>query len=191
MGLSEADTRAKLLDPALHAHGWTEDLIRREETVGPVHVMGARAVRGRGRTDYTMRVKVNSEAQAVAVALIEAKAEELPPGHGLEQGKAYADSRRLNVPFVFSSNGHLFVEYDRFTGLTSAPRLLAEFPTPEELRGRYEAGMGFSLESPVARPLLVPYHGGEASRRCRLPCCFSPPSAGRWGLGPSTALGAC
>jgi len=27
--LSEADTRAKLLDPGLHARGWTEDLIRR------------------------------------------------------------------------------------------------------------------------------------------------------------------
>lgn len=34
MGLSEADTRAKLIDPALHARGWTEDLIRREETAG-------------------------------------------------------------------------------------------------------------------------------------------------------------
>lgn len=33
MGLGEADTRAKLIDPALHARGWTEDLIRREETV--------------------------------------------------------------------------------------------------------------------------------------------------------------
>lgn len=32
MNLSEADTRAKLIDPALHRRGWTEDLIRREET---------------------------------------------------------------------------------------------------------------------------------------------------------------
>ena len=31
MPLSEADTRAKLIDPALHVRGWTEDLIRREE----------------------------------------------------------------------------------------------------------------------------------------------------------------
>ena len=34
MGLSESDTRAKLIDPAIHACGWTEDLIRREETAG-------------------------------------------------------------------------------------------------------------------------------------------------------------
>jgi len=32
MSLSEADIRAKLIDPALHRRGWTEDLIRREET---------------------------------------------------------------------------------------------------------------------------------------------------------------
>jgi type I restriction enzyme R subunit len=30
MGLGEADTRAKLIDPAIHVRGWTEDLIRRE-----------------------------------------------------------------------------------------------------------------------------------------------------------------
>jgi len=29
--LSESDTRAKLIDPALHLRGWTEGLIRREE----------------------------------------------------------------------------------------------------------------------------------------------------------------
>jgi hypothetical protein len=33
MPISEADTRAKLIDPALHAR-LMEDLIRREETAG-------------------------------------------------------------------------------------------------------------------------------------------------------------
>jgi hypothetical protein len=86
MPLGEADTRAKLIDPALHARGWTEDLIRREETAGAVDVVDGRARRrARGRTDYTLRVKMNAGSQPVAVALIEAKAEHLPPGHGLEQ----------------------------------------------------------------------------------------------------------
>jgi len=31
MSLTESDTRAKLIDPAIHRRGWTEDLIRREE----------------------------------------------------------------------------------------------------------------------------------------------------------------
>ncbi len=38
MGLDESDTRAKLLDPAVHACGWTEDLIRREETAGAIEI---------------------------------------------------------------------------------------------------------------------------------------------------------
>jgi len=34
MNFNEADTRAKLIDPAIHKRGWTEGLIRREETAG-------------------------------------------------------------------------------------------------------------------------------------------------------------
>ncbi|MGH7367943.1 MAG: type I restriction endonuclease subunit R, partial [Candidatus Rokuibacteriota bacterium] len=90
--------------------------------------------RAKGRVDYTLRVKLDESSQPVAVALIEAKAEDLPPGHGLEQGKAYGACQRLNVAFVFSSNGHMFVEFDRITGVTSPARPLAEFPSPAELR---------------------------------------------------------
>ncbi|HKZ83405.1 MAG TPA: hypothetical protein VJ793_07080 [Anaerolineae bacterium] len=42
MPLSESDTRAKLIDPAIHARGWTEDLIRREETAGGVEIVDGR-----------------------------------------------------------------------------------------------------------------------------------------------------
>src|SRR2546428_10256180 len=143
MPLSEADTRAKLIDPAIHACGWTEDLIKREETAGAIEIINGKPRRqSKGRLDYTLRVKVNSETQPVAVALIEAKAENLPPAHGLEQAKLYADSKRLNVQFVFATNGHLFVEFDRQSGLTSKARPLSEFPTPQQLRERYEAIVG-------------------------------------------------
>jgi len=166
MTFSESDTRAKLIDPALHTRGWTEDLIKREETAGAVEIADGRPRRrSKGRTDYTLRVKVTGDSQPVALALIEAKAENLPPTHGLEQAKVYATSKRLNVPFVVATNGHLFVIYDHFSGLTSKPRPLAEFPTPADLRAAYEKGMGFSLESQAARPLLARYSGGEATRR--------------------------
>jgi len=164
--LNESDTRAKLIDPAIHKRGWTEDFIRREQTAGTVEIINGKARRrSRGKMDYVLRVKINADTQPVALALIEAKKETLPPGHGLEQAKAYSSCQRLNVKFVFSSNGHLFVEFDAFTGKTSLPRPLSEFPPPEELRARYEQGMGFSLSSPVARPLLQPYAGGEGARR--------------------------
>ncbi len=166
MLLSEADTRAKLIDPAIHSCGWTEDLIRREETAGAVEIVGGKARRrSRGKVDYVLRVKINPDTQPVAVALIEAKKNTLPPGHGLDQAKGYAACRRLNVPFVFSSNGHMFVEFDNLTGLTSEPRPLIEFPTPQQLRARYEGKMGFSLATPQAKPLLQPYTGGEGTRR--------------------------
>src|SRR5690606_4133754 len=110
----------------------------------------------RGRIDYTLRVQAAGGSQPVAVALIEAKKEALHPAHGLDQGKAYARAKRMNVPFVFSSNGHLFVEFDRSTGLTGEPRPMTEFPTPDELRRRYETAVGFGLDDEAARPLLVP-----------------------------------
>ncbi len=163
----EADTRAKLIDPKLHSREWTEDFIRREETAGGIEIInGIAHVAPRGRIDYTLRLRVTLHSQPVAVAYIEAKAEKEAPGAGLEQGKGYASaSKRHNVPFVFATNGHLFVEYDDFTKQTSEPKPLEQFPTPGELRVRYEAGKGFSLESDAAKPLLMHYPGGEATRR--------------------------
>jgi type I restriction enzyme, R subunit len=50
MPFSEADTRAKLIDPAIHKCGWTEDLIRREETAGTIEIINGKArQRSRGR----------------------------------------------------------------------------------------------------------------------------------------------
>lgn len=131
MMMNEADTRAKLIDPAIHKRGWTEDLIRREETAGTVEIInGKPRRRSRGKIDYVLRVKVNVGTQPVALALIEAKKENLPAGHGLGQAKGYAECKRLNVKFIFSSNGHQFVEFDCFTGLTSVPKPVIEFPAP-------------------------------------------------------------
>jgi type I restriction enzyme R subunit len=142
MSLGESGTRAKLIDPALHACGWTEDLIRREETDRGIDVVeGKPRRRERGRIDYLLRIKVNLNSQ--------------PPDKGLEQAKKYG---RLNhVPFVFSSNGHLYVEYDSLTGKTSSPRPIAEFPPPAELRRRYESHLGVSLDAKKAMALLMTY----------------------------------
>lgn len=166
VSLGEADTRAKLIDPAIYKRGWTEDHIKREITAGAVDIIeGQGKRRSRGRVDYVLRLRLNSATQPVAVAVLEAKAEKYAATHGLEQGKSYGESKRLNVPFVFASNGHLFVEFDSTTGLTGAPKPLSEFPTPDELRSRYEAAKGFSLEDEAAKPLLAKYPLGEGTRR--------------------------
>lgn len=109
--LTEADTRAKLIDPALHKKGWTEDFIHREETERGIDIIDGKARRReRGRIDYLLCLRVGINTQPIAIALIEAKKSNDSPDKGLEQAKKYA---RLNyVPFVYSSNGHLFVEED-------------------------------------------------------------------------------
>ena len=72
MPLNESDTRAKLIDPAIHARGWTEDLICREETAGAIEIIdGKPRKQAKGRVDYALRIKVDPETQPVAVGLIE------------------------------------------------------------------------------------------------------------------------
>ncbi len=164
--LDEAQTRNRLIDPALHARGWTEELIKREETLGTVEIVDGRPRRATiGRTDYTLRVRVGEGTQPVAVAVLEAKSEAKPPTHGLEQSKGYLACKRLHVPFVAATNGHLWVLFDRRTGITSAPRPMQDFPTPHDLRALYEDAVGLTLDHPLAKPLLTPYKGGETSRR--------------------------
>jgi type I site-specific restriction endonuclease len=70
------------------------------------------------------RAAFPAEETAGTVEIIDGKAD-----YGLEQAKLYADAKRLHVPFVFASNGYLFVLFDRSTGLTTPPRPLSEFPT--------------------------------------------------------------
>lgn len=163
MSLSEADTRAKLIDPALHAAGWTEGLIRREVTAGGIDIIDGHPRRRQGRSDYLLCLPVGLGLSPLAVAVIEAKPEGEPHTVGLDQAKKYAG--RLHVPFVYSSNGHLFAEYDDSTGKTRDNRSWAEFPSPAELRARYERCRGLSLDSATAQPLLTPYKGGESVRR--------------------------
>ncbi len=103
--------------------------------------------RSRVKIDYVLRIKVNIDTQPFALALIEAKKESLPPGHGLDQVKNYAECRRHNVQFNFKSNGHQFVEYDCFSGLTAAPKPIASFPSPVE---RSASPWGGGLPFPLA-----------------------------------------
>jgi len=92
---------------------------------------------------------------------MEAKHEGLPPEHGLQQGKGYRIGQLHHVPFIFSSNGHLFVEYNEETGVTSDPKPLTEFPTPDELVERYLTVRGLSRSTPEFKLLETPYKQGR------------------------------
>src|SRR5947209_14656497 len=132
MPRNEAQTRFELIDPALlNECGWTRADIRIEETAAPVDVVYKKGKRRpKGRSDYVLRRPLQPGTEPIPLAIIEAKHEGLPPQHGLQQGKGYRVGELNHVPFVFSCNGHLFVEYDEATGVTSEEKPLSDFPTP-------------------------------------------------------------
>lgn len=162
MGYNEADTRAKLIDPILHSLGWTEDLIRRERTAGTIEIVNGKPKRKSGRTDYLLCLPVDG-GNPLPVAVLEAKKEEEHCTVGLEQARQYA--KRLNVAYVFSTNGHLFVEYDDFNQKISKEVQLEKFPTPSSIRELYQKRKGIDLSGEKAQALFVPYRGGQAERR--------------------------
>jgi len=167
MGMNEAETRSQLIDPAIQDRGWHYPLVRREVTAKKVIIEddGTATRMQTGKADYVLQVQVNRDTEPVPVAVLEAKAEDYPPDHGLEQARAYADSRRLNVPLVIASNGHQFVLLNAHRGTTDAPAGMAEFPTPADLRRLYEEAVGFPLDAPEARPLLQPYKSDAGDPR--------------------------
>ncbi len=163
MRRNEAQTRFELIDPALEERGWSRRTdIRVEETAKPIDIVNHSArERAAGRTDYVLRRPLTPGADPIPLAIVEAKREALPPEHGLQQGKGYRVGQLHHVPFVFSSNGHMFVEYDEQTGTTSDPKPLTAFPTPDELVQRYLSVRCINPQTPAFALLQVPYNQGR------------------------------
>lgn len=68
VNLTESDTRANIIDPAIHQRGWTEELIKREETADGIEIVDDRPRRrARGRVDYVLRVKPTRDTQVAQV----------------------------------------------------------------------------------------------------------------------------
>lgn len=147
--LTERDICTKFINPALESAGW--DMMRqiREQyffTDGPVIVRGKTVKRGeRMFADFLLFHKPN-----MPIAIIEAKDNSHGIGAGMQQGLTYAE--RLDVPYVFSTNGDGFLFHDRLA--TSGPKeqelALDAFPSPDELWQRYCQSKGItSTTSPV------------------------------------------
>jgi type I restriction enzyme R subunit len=134
--LSEDDTSAKFITPALYQAGWIESAIRRQVafTAGRIIVRGKLVTRGKAkRADYVLYIG------HFPIALIEAKHNFKAVGDGMQQALDYATT--LDIPFVFSSNGHGFVLHDR-TGTSvqlETTLKLDNFPSPAALWNRYLA----------------------------------------------------
>ncbi|MBI2496596.1 MAG: DEAD/DEAH box helicase family protein [Opitutae bacterium] len=161
MSRNEAQTRYDLIDPVLRDQkGWKHAdymATRLEETARAIDIVdGKPQRRPKGRTDYVLYWDCSGGTNPQPLAVVEAKREGLPPDHGLTQGQKYLVGKLRHVPFVFSTNGHLFVEYNQTSGLTSEPQPLAGFPVPDELCGKQSGFLGFKLDSPAAATLTAP-----------------------------------
>lgn len=134
--LSEEDVRAKYIDPSLRSAGWDEkEQIRREVsfTDGRVIIKKRGTARGKiKKADYILNYRPN-----LPIAIVEAKKNTLPIGTGMQQGKDYGEI--LDIPFIYTSNGENFVEFDKFTGIEKEIPL-DKFPSPAELWERYLTG---------------------------------------------------
>ena len=149
--MNEADTCRKLVVPKLQAAGWEIEphSIAEQRTITDGRIVPA----GKGfirrppkRVDYLLRY-----TRDFPLAVIEAKASYRIASDGLQQAKDYAIM--LGLKFAYATNGQEVVEFDFLTGLE---RTRADYPTPDDLWGRYRAKA--RLSDPQADQLLTPFN---------------------------------
>lgn len=152
MAYNEEETRFHLIDPVLRKKGYDDPQRICLETPAPVEPTGPKGRRSKrgGRTDYLLCVQVGDMPKPLPVAVLEAKRESEDPLKGMEQAKSYADCTRFDVQYVFASNGHMYGEYDKPSGIQTGPHPLEEFPPHPDLCTRYAKDKGIDLTSPEA-----------------------------------------
>lgn len=156
MAFNEEETRFHLIDPVLRKKGYDDPQRIPLETPAPVEPTGPKGRRSKrgGRTDYLLCVQVGDMPKPLPVAVLEAKRESEDPLKGMEQAKGYADCKRFDVQYVFASNGHLYGEYDKPSGIQTGPHPLEDFPPHPDLCTRYAQDKGIDLSSPDAALLF-------------------------------------
>jgi type I restriction enzyme R subunit len=160
MSNSEADTCRKFVVPKLQAAGWDNDprSIAEQRTItdGRVIPVGKGFVRKPPkRVDYLLRY-----TRDFPLAVVEAKASYKSAADAVQQARAYAEM--LGLKFAYATNGPEIIEIDYFTG---AETRIPDFPKPEDLWHRYQAGSKIKGAS-QAEHLLAPYNtvGGKTPR---------------------------
>lgn len=156
MSYNEEETRHWLIDPMLDKKGYDSPLRLKLETQAPIDPSGpkGRRIKRNGRTDYLLCVQVGDMPKPLPVAVLEAKRQSEDPLAGMEQAKGYADCKRFDIQYAFASNGHLYGEYDKPSGIQTGPHPLTNFPSHPELCVRYAMDKGINLRSPDASLLF-------------------------------------
>jgi type I restriction enzyme R subunit len=150
-GMTEAQTRRELIDPALTAAGWdtSPHSVTPEEAVtdGRIIPLGQKKAK-RGPqlfADYVLRYNRDFK-----IAVVEAKKKGVPADVGLQQAQEYAEM--LGVKFAYATNGEDIIEFDFLTGVE---KFTDRFPTPAELWNRLKGNL--KLDDEATGTLLTPY----------------------------------
>ena len=152
--MTEEDIKLHFITPALEKK-WTKDRMTMETQItdGKINLRGNLAVREKPKkADYILYLTPYRP-----LAIVEAKDNRHSVSHGLQQAMTYA--QMLDVPFAYSSNGDAFYEHDFLTG-AEREIALADFPSPEELTMRLQAGAnnGQGLSESEKKIISQPYY---------------------------------
>lgn len=136
--MSEEDIKLQFITPSITAK-WDLRRITMETKItdGKINLKGNFVFREKPKkADYVLYINANNP-----IAIVEAKDNKHTISYGLQQAMTYA--QMLDVPFAYSSNGDAFYEHDFLTG-QERQLALSEFPSPDELIARYQAGKGLN-----------------------------------------------
>ena len=134
--LSESTTCMRYIDPKLNESGWDLERIDREYHInkGKIIPEGRKGKRNDPNiADYVLKLGPDYK-----IAVVEAKAFDLPHDQGMQQALRYAE--KMELKFAYATNGKQIEEYDF---ITKQQRTIDKFPTPQELLERRKAELGF------------------------------------------------
>ena len=163
--MSEEDIKTNYITPVLFANGWKDKItmeIQVKLTDGKINIVGNGTVKEKPKkADYVLYINPNNP-----IAIIEAKNNNHTISHGLQQAKEYA--KMLDIPFVYSSNGDAFQEFDFLTGLEREIPL-DQFPTYDDLVERFkkEANNGEGLSNDELAVINQPYYTSQTTHSPR------------------------
>ena len=160
--MTEEEVKLNFITPAIVQKGWDKSQIFMERSItkGQVHIDqgtqqpfidSSKIV----KPDYYLMSK-----SGIVLAIVEAKDAKHAVSDGLQQAKRYHEY--LDAPFVYSSNGLGFEEYDYLTGEERSFGMQS-FPTEEELWQRYLDGKDVESSSPLSVPFYFQM-GGKTPR---------------------------
>lgn len=157
---NEADTCRKFVVPRLQGAGWDTEphSIAEQRTItdGRVIPVGRGFIRkSPKRVDYLLRY-----TRDFPLAVVEAKASYKSVTDGVQQARSYAEI--LGLKYAYATNGIEIIEIDYFTGTETR---VGDFPAPDDLWQRYQAGSGMNTPDRVNH-LIAPYNtvGGKPPR---------------------------